>query len=471
MRMESMWAIAALLCGLPLLAAPQDSLEVLSRQAREKMLGGHPAEAAKLYEQMLKLLPNEAGLRFNLALALDAAGQPREALKNLELIRKAESDNAQFWFLLGIEYQKLEQPAKAVDPLERAVKLTPTNLDYRLELADAYLTSGASARAAGSFRALAAERPNDAKILAGLARSQLAVTSDAYQMLMQVAPGSSYLIALAALAEVDKGDRAKAALLYQQALGMQPPAPWLRAELDGLQGTKATTSGNADHPLEQLFRRGDFEGVIARTLASKAPEALYWRARASSELARASLARMATLPPSAEAHELAGLALRQAGRWEDSLVEFREAVKLAPNDLRLRSELAKAQWRSRRFEEAAILLKQLIESRPDRGEWQFELGDSLFNLGQPELALPHLRRAAALLPDEFPIQAMLGRVLLQTGDSQGAVQALQRAAKHDQDGSIYFQLANAYRNLGRADLARQARVRQQELEAAAGRRK
>jgi tetratricopeptide (TPR) repeat protein len=470
---------AAVICALSLFAAPEENLETLSRQAREAreaMVNGRYAEAVRLYEQMVKALPNEPGARFNLALALDAAARPREALKNLQQIKPAEAGNPKFWFLLGIEYQKLQQPAKAVDPLERAVKLAPADLAYRLELADACLSSGASARAAASFRVLAAERPNDARILAGLVRSQLAMSSDAYNALVQTAPGSSFRLALGALSEADKGDRTKVVALYNQALSAQPPAPWLNAELDAFQGAASSQPRNADavsdagHPLARLFHGGDLEGVVAQTAAAKTPEALYWRARACSELARASLTRIAALPPSAEAHELAGLALRQVGRWEDSLAEFREAATLAPNDDRLRAELAKAQWLSRHYEEAAKLLEQIVAKSPDRAEGEFELGDSLFNLGQPELALRHLRRATALSPDAFAIQAMLGRVLLQTGDSQEAAPVLERAAKHDLDGSIHFQLATAYRNLGRADLARQAVARQKEIEEAARRR-
>jgi len=371
---------------------------------------------------------------------------------------------------MGIEYQKLGQPARAVDRLERAVKLAPANFDYRLELADAYLAGGEPARAESSFRALAAERPEDPKVLAGLVRGRLAISSDAYDALARVAPDSSYCLALAALSEVDKGDRAKAAGFYRRALSAQPPAPWLEAELDRLEHTAAgggDSTGDGGHPLAQLFHRGDLEGVLARTAAAKAPEALYWRARAASELARASMTRMAALPPSAEGHELLGLAFRKARRWEDSLAEFREADSLAPGGTRLRGELAKAFWLSRRYEEAVKRLEPLIVAGPDRGEWEFEIGDSLFNLGRPEQALPHLRRAATLLPDDFAAQAMLGRILLQTGDDRGAVAVLERIAPHDRDGSIHFQLAAAYRNSGRTDLARQALARQKELEAAA----
>jgi tetratricopeptide (TPR) repeat protein len=477
MQIASMCATASVvLCALSLFATPQEDLGKLSREAREAMGNGSYAEAVRLYELMVKALPNEPGARFNLALALDAASRPREALKNLEQIKAVEAGNSKFWFLLGIEYGKIQQPVKAVAPLERAVRLAPADVDYRRELAAAYLESGSLARAAASFRALASERPNDTRILAGLARSQLAMSSEAHNALVKAAPDSSFRFALAALAEVDKGDRAKAASLYRQAMAALPAAPWLDAELAALPGAAASTSqtaaatGDAGHPLAQLFHKGDFDGVAAQSASAKTAEALYWRARACSELARAALTRLAGLPPSAEAHELAGLALRQAGRWEDSLAEFREAVTLAADDVRLRAELAKAQWLSRRYEEAAKTLEQIVANGPEVAEWQFEWGDCLFNLGRPERALPHLRRAAALSPDSFPIQAMLGRVLLQTGDSQAAAPVLERAAKQDQDGSIHFQLATAYRNLGRPDLARQASARQKEIEEAARRR-
>jgi tetratricopeptide (TPR) repeat protein len=457
MRIRS---ICVLFCGLPILASSQEQVEALSRQAREAMAMGRYTEAVALYERMVKALPNEPGAKLNLALALDAASRPREAIRNLEQIKAAEANNARFWFLLGIEYQKIEQPAKAVEPLERAVKLAPGESDYRFELADAYLGSGALPQAVAAFRALSADRPDHPRFLAGLIRTELAMSDAAYRALVQAAPESSYRLALEALSEIDKGDRTRSADLYRRAMTAQPPAPWLKGEQSGAFDPAA----DSGHPLAQLFHRGDLEGVLAATAVAKMPEALYWRARASSELARASLARLAELPSSPEAHELAGLALRQSGRWQDSVVEFREAVNLAPEDARLRSELAKAYWLSRRYEDAAKLLQELIAQGPDRGEWEFELGDSLFNLGEPERSLPHLRGAAALSPRDLSKQALLGRVLLQTGHSEEAVSILEKAAQHDVDGSIHFQLAAAYRNVGRPDRARQAIARQKEIE-------
>jgi Flp pilus assembly protein TadD len=50
------------------------------------------------------------------------------------------------------------------------------------------------------------------------------------------------------------------------------------------------------------------------------------------------------------------------------------------------------------------------------------------------------------------------------GHSEEAVSILEKAAQHDVDGSIHFQLAAAYRDVGRPDRARQAIARQKEIE-------
>ena len=465
MRIESTFlSVAVLACTL--IAAAQETAPALAERARHAMDQERYAEAVALYKRMLKILPDEPGVKLNLALALDAASRPREALKYLEQIRSAEAENPRFWFLLGIEYQKLRQPGKAVGPLETAVKLSPHEWNFRLELADALLGSGAWHQAAGAFRALSAERPSDTRVMAGLARSDLALANEAYRALTQSAPGSSFRLSLDALTAAENGDRAKAAGLYREAQAAQPAAPWLEAEQRGA----SDDSTDAGHPLARLFHHGDLEAVVERTASARTPEELYWRARAGTGLARIALARLASLPPSPEAHELAGIALRQAGRWEDSRLEFQEAVKLAPGDRRLEGEFAEACWLSRRYDDAVALLSQLTAKEPSRGEWQYELGDSLFNLGRPEEALPYLRRANALSPDDFAIQATFGKVLLLTGRFQEAASILERAASRDSDGSIHFQLAAAYRNLGRADLAKQALAAQKEIEDAARRR-
>ena len=90
--------------------------------------------------------------------------------------------------------------------------------------------------------------------------------------------------------------------------------------------------------------------------------------------------------------------------------------------------------------------------------------------GHPEQAVGHLTRAVELRPTALEYRALLGQVLLQSGHPQAAVVQLEKASAVDRDGSIHFQLANAYRSLGKLELARKALARQKELQAAAERR-
>ena len=423
--------LTSLTCQLTLVV----DLETVARKARDAMAAGRYTDAVPLYEQMVKALPNEPGARLNLALALDGASRPVDAVRNLELIETKESANAKFWYLLGNEYLKLKQPLKAIPPLEKAVKLLPTEADYQVELAGAHLAASNAQRAAEILNPLAKQFPESPRILAQFVRTQFAISAGAYAKLLRVAPKSPFRSALddaAADSESEKANR--------------------------------VMTEDPTNPLAQLFHQDDFESIIIRTATAKSAEDLYWRARASAAVARSTLARLALLPPSPEAHELAGLAYRRAARWEDSLAEYREAVALSPNDRSLQAELAKALWLGRHNEEAVTTLQPLVASDPASGDFEFELGDSLLNLGQPEHALPHLRRAAMLLPSDFAAQATLGRLLLAMGDNQAAVQALKRVADRDVEGSIHYQLANAYRNLGRTDLARRALARQKEIE-------
>jgi predicted Zn-dependent protease len=194
-------------------------------------------------------------------------------------------------------------------------------------------------------------------------------------------------------------------------------------------------------------------------MASQTPEA----ARMYARLAQEAMARLAALPPSAEQHEVTARVYLQAGRKADALQELREAANLAPHDELVEQSLAEALWANQRYDQAVAILDKLVRSAPDHANWQFELGDSLLNLGKLDEGIQHLSRAVALEPDLLPAQAKLGEALMRTGNTEGAVPHLERAQSFDRDGSIHFQLAQAYRRLGRMEDAAQASRRQKEL--------
>lgn len=313
------------------------------------MLARRYEEAIGLYRRLLRVLPDEPGVRLNLGLALHSASRYREAIAQLEQIRAPEAANPRFWFILGLSYLKCEEPRKAIAPLEKALELDASNATARLELADAYLESGQFALAAGSFKRLAEEKPDLPKAWQGIALSELALSH--------------------------------------------------------------------------------------------------------ADLAKKALDRLAALPPSAEQHEMLAIAYGRTGKRAESVAEWREAVRLAPGDKRLQGRLAEELWLSRQYDEARPILESLVRGDPERPDWQFELGDTLFSQGEPEEALTHLQEAVTLAPAMLPARAVLGKALLRTGNPSAAIPHLERALEIDKDGSLHFQLATAYRKIGKPDVA------------------
>src|SRR5579863_3488520 len=119
-----------------------DALAEKSRRAKQAMLANRYGEAVSLYRELVKALPDNPGLRFNLAIALDKAGQPSAAIPELERVTRANPASAPAWLLLGLAYQQLNQPQNALAPLREAVRLDARNPSALLELADAELTTG-----------------------------------------------------------------------------------------------------------------------------------------------------------------------------------------------------------------------------------------------------------------------------------------------------------------------------------------
>lgn len=355
------WAMrgaAVFLIGLAH-AVPVD-LAIEARRAKEAMLAHRYAEAATIYRRMAAEVPDEPGIRFNLALALHSMGRYWESTEILERLRSVAEKSPSFWFLLGEGYLNLDEPQKAVEPLSRATELNPSDLNANAELASALLESGQFAKSSGLFQALSSQHPELPKVWAGLSLSERGLA----------------------------------------------------------------------HP----------------------------------ELANQALAKLEALPESAERSELLARVYASAGRQTDAIAQLSTAQKQDPHNPRVESALAKALLANRDFDQAAVILRSLLASNPDNPGYQFDLGDLLLQTGHAAEALPHLRRAVELSPALLPAQAKLGEVLLLTGSPAAAVTHLERAESIDVDGSVHFQLATAYRRLGKPDLAAKAMARRREIQ-------
>jgi Flp pilus assembly protein TadD len=211
------------------------------------------------------------------------------------------------------------------------------------------------------------------------------------------------------------------------------------------------------------FLKGRFEQALSLALGRKTAEGYYWQSRAANELARASFEKLAQLPASVESHQVMAELYRNQGRHGDAIKEWKAAIELAPEDGRLRQELATSVYMSRDYPAAEKMARQLLAEEPESPELQFILGDSLMNQQQMEQALAPLREAVRLRADYPAAHAVLGRALVQMGKGQEAIEHLRAAVATDGDGSLHFLLGRAYQEAGQAELAAQAMKRYQEL--------
>ena len=96
------------------------------------------------------------------------------------------------------------------------------------------------------------------------------------------------------------------------------------------------------------------------------------------------------------------------------------------------------------------------------------LGDTLLNSNRADEAVPPLQKAVDLDPRLLPAHKSLGRAYLKIGKNEQAILHLKTALPADDDGSLYYQLARAYRSTGQPELADQMLKRFQDAQRNAG---
>jgi predicted Zn-dependent protease len=459
--------------------AAAEDLAAKARRGKDAMAAGRFDEAARLYGEITRALPDEPGMLLNLGMALSMAGRPREALPPLEAARKLRPDLLPASLFLGITHLDLGQPARAVEPLQEVVAVQPDNADARRRLADALWMLERFQPASEHYRELSQRDPRDPRAWYGLGRSYEGLARVAFDRLQRSAPDSGQITLLVAQKMAEEGRLANAFRLYREALVSRPDlaeaheavariyeqtghADWAVIERERARSVPPPDCRSASLPCD--FRGERYESVLIATHETATAEALYWRWRASHELARQAFDRLEKLPPSAEAVLRRVELLRTQRRLlGDALAELKRAAEAWPEDIRIRRELASVLFLGGNAEEARPILEDLLQREPDSAELALLLGETWLKTLQPAQAIPLLERAVRRDPHLLAAQAALGRAYLDAGEMARAVAPLQLALETDKDGSLHYQLARAYRATGQAERAREATARFEEL--------
>jgi predicted Zn-dependent protease len=472
--------LAALLFpGGPVSATPaSEDLPAKARRGKEAMAAGRFDEAAALYAEVVQALPNEPGMRLNLGMALAMAGRPREAVPHLEAALKLQPDLLPASLFLGTARMELGEPAQAVKPLQAFVSAQPDHLTARQMLADALLSLERHEPAGRHYRTLSEQDPQNPKAWYGLGRSYEGLAQDAFAELQRSAPESVYMLLLVAQGLVAQERDKSAFPLYREALQKRPGLAEAHEALaqiyerSGRPDWAATERAKAralpppdcrSASLECEFRAGRYPAILEATRSLRTAESRYWLSRAAGELARQAFARLAQLPPSPEAVLVRVQILRGQRRYLESKEELQKATSAWPEDHRIRHELATLHFIAHEQAAARPLLEDLLKRDPDSGELNLLLGESWLESKEPGKAIAYLEGAVRRDPKVRRARAVLGRAYLEAGEPARSVPHLEAALEDDEDGSLHFQLARAYRETGQTDRARQALEKFQEI--------
>ena len=208
---------------------------------------------------------------------------------------------------------------------------------------------------------------------------------------------------------------------------------------------------------------GDFQGasLAARRLkASPSLEAqgLYWEIKADQKLAVIALNHAGDIDPNSSGmHILIGDTFRQRRHWKEAEAEYREAIALEPRSRAARLSLAIVLFTESKIDESLQMDQELLAENADDPEANLLAGEILVQSNQFEKAEPYLLKCKNL-PAEFVahFHVLLGRVYAETKRTRQAIEELKQGLADDEDGSVHFQIARLYQQIGDQADAKQA---------------
>ncbi len=460
---------AFFLALIPAQVFPQkDDLAAESHRARELMAASRFADAIPIYEKLVKAVPGNTGLLLNLALAEEMAGRPARAIPHFEAVLTAEPDSLPALLSLSMARLQLKQSREAIAPLRKAIKLDPTNLNALGMLGDAELDQKLFDDAAAHYRALTGKNAADPRAWYGLGKAYESLATRTFDRLNQSAPRAAYIAILLADTRLERHQYRSAFFFYNEAQRKSPNFPGIHSGLAAVYRQTNHQDWAADEQkreeslpapdckmqaAECAFFSKHFIETIDDAGPNASPAALFWATKAYNELAVQAFDHLSALPESVEIHAFKAQILHNHKQDLEAANEWRAALKLAPGDANVKRQLAAALFDAKDYRAVIPLAEEQLAQTPRAPDLNYLMGGSLFRIEQLEKALPYLELAVQGNTD-FPVaDAALGLTLVALNKNAEAIPYLKKALVLDDDGSVHYSLARAYRAAGQAQLA------------------
>jgi predicted Zn-dependent protease len=362
----------------------------------------------------------------------------------------------------------LNQPREAIAPLRKLIKLDPQNLNAVGMLADAEMSQKLFEDAAAHYRELTAQDDADPRAWYGLGKAYESLATRTLDLLNKNAPESPYVAILLADTRLQRRQYRSAFFFYREAQNKLPDLPGVHAGLALVyRNTDHADWADAEQRREQTlpapdcktkasecaFLSGRFVEAVTDARPGASPATLFWATKAYNQLAVQAFDRLSQLPESVQIHAFKAQILRDHKQSLEAANEWRAALKLAPGDVKVKSELAAALFDAKDYRGVVPLVEEELAQEPSAPELNYLLGASLFRTEQAEKALPYLQLAVQGHPEILAADGALGLTLASLNRNADAIPYLKKALALDDDGSVHYSLARAYRAAGETQLA------------------
>ena len=138
-------------------------------------------------------------------------------------------------------------------------------------------------------------------------------------------------------------------------------------------------------------------------------------------------------------------------------------MKLRSDAPELYEELGELYLKKNSLDEARATLEQALKLEPLRPRTLYLFGQWYLIGREQEKAIPYLQKALRYDANLLQARASLGKAYLRAGRPEAAASELEKALPLDFYGDLHYLLYQAYRDLGKVELARAALSRSEEM--------
>jgi len=354
------------------------------------------AKANPHLQKAVRLRPNDAAARSNLAASFMRLGQPDLAQEQFKKAAELEPENFDANHNLGESYVRSGKIPQAVPFLERAQHIEPSSYDNGYDLSLAYIVTGRLADARQLIHSLL-EQKNTAELHNLLAQveekgGQFVAAANEYEAAAHMDPSESNLFDWGSELLVHR-TLEPAITVFQQAVERYPSSSRLLIAL----GMALYSRGNYDDAVKSLLKASD--------LAPADPRCYFFLSRAYDS---------------------------SPSQADDVIQRFRRFAELQPKDALAQYYYAMSLWKGKRAQDPTVdlsqvetLLKKSITLDSTLAEAHLQLGNLYSDHGNFTAAIPEYQRTLELNSDLADAHYRLGQAYVRTGDKTRAQEQLE----------------------------------------------